>query len=117
MLLLFAVAADAPLQFHVDGTEFANAVYHTVCTTGRMSCSRDIYMRFWNEKYKATPEDVRRIHRGDGRTGERGAGLATAAVSAERFRVRAGIRNPAARSGGDVRGEIASGFSEAGAQA
>jgi hypothetical protein len=41
----------------VDATEFANTVYHTVCATGRMSCSRDIYMRFWNEKYKATPED------------------------------------------------------------
>jgi hypothetical protein len=57
MLLLFAVAAAVPLQFHVDATEFANTVYHTVCTTGRMSCSRDIYMRFWNEKYKATQED------------------------------------------------------------
>jgi hypothetical protein len=59
MLLLFALAAAAPLRFHVDATEFANAVYHTVCTTGRMSCSRDIYMRFWNEKYKATPEDAK----------------------------------------------------------
>ena len=57
MLLLFAVAAVAPLRFHVDATEFANTVYHTVCTTGRTSCSRDIYMRFWNEKNKATPED------------------------------------------------------------
>jgi hypothetical protein len=57
MLLLFAVAAAAPLHFHVDATEFANTVYHTVCTTGRMSCSRDIYMRFWNERYKVTPED------------------------------------------------------------
>lgn len=26
-----------------------------------MSCSCDIYMRFWNEKYKATPEDVRHL--------------------------------------------------------
>src|ERR1700730_9826097 len=57
MLLLFAVAVAAPLQFHVDATEFANTVYHTVCTTGRISCSRDIYLRFGNEKYKATPED------------------------------------------------------------
>src|SRR5215469_6117825 len=57
MLLLFAVAADAPLQFHVDATEFANTVYHTVCTTGRMGCSRDIYTRFWNEKDRAMPED------------------------------------------------------------
>src|ERR1043165_3724464 len=57
MLLLLAVAATAPLRFHVDATEFANTVYHTACTTGRMSCSRDIYLRFWNEKYKVTPED------------------------------------------------------------
>jgi hypothetical protein len=57
MLLLFAVAAAVPLHFHVDATEFANTVYHTVCTTGRMSCSNDIYTRFWNEKYHATPED------------------------------------------------------------
>jgi hypothetical protein len=50
MLLLFAMAAAAPLHFHVDATEFANTVYHRVCTTGRMNCSRDIYMRFWNER-------------------------------------------------------------------
>src|ERR1700730_18087852 len=57
MLLLFAMAAAVPLQFHVDATEFANTVYHTVCTTRRMRCSREIYLRFWKEKYKGTPED------------------------------------------------------------
>jgi hypothetical protein len=59
MLLLLAVAVAAPLRFHVDGTEFANTVYHTVCTTGYMSCSHDIYRRFWHEKYKAAPDDQR----------------------------------------------------------
>ena len=59
MLLLFAVAAVAPLHFHVDATEFANTVYHTVCATGNMICSRDIYSRFWNEKYRVTPDDQR----------------------------------------------------------
>jgi hypothetical protein len=59
MLLLFAVAVAAPLHFHVDGTEFANTVYHTVCTTGHMSCSHDIYKRFWYEKYKTAPDDQR----------------------------------------------------------
>lgn len=57
MLLLLAVAATAPLHFHADATEFANTVYHTACTTGQMVCSRDIYMRFWNDKYRPTPED------------------------------------------------------------
>ena len=42
MFLLFALAAAAPLQFDVEANEFAKTVYHTVCTTGRMSCSRDI---------------------------------------------------------------------------
>jgi hypothetical protein len=59
MLLLLAVAAAAPLRFHVDATEFANTVYHTLCTAGPMSCSHDIYERFWKEKYKAAPEDQR----------------------------------------------------------
>src|SRR5712671_2448680 len=61
MVLLFAIVAAAPLQFHFDGTEFANAVYHTACMTGRLNCSRAVYLRFWNEKYQATPEDGARF--------------------------------------------------------
>lgn len=57
MFLLLAVATVAPLRFHVDATEFANTVYHIACTAGRMNCSRDIYLRFWNETYKAVAED------------------------------------------------------------
>src|SRR5215472_9665136 len=70
MLLLLAFAVHAPLRFHVDATEFANTVYHTVCTTGQMSCSRDIYMRFWNEKYNATPEDRKHFDAFTGVMGE-----------------------------------------------
>src|SRR5579872_7119648 len=61
MLLLLAVTVAVPLQFHVDATEFVNAVYHTACVTGRLNCSRDLYQRFWNEKYQATPEDRARF--------------------------------------------------------
>ncbi len=61
MLLMLAVAAAAPLQFHVDATEFVNAVYHTACVTARINCSRGLYQRFWNEKYKMTPEDRARF--------------------------------------------------------
>ncbi len=58
---MFAVAGVAPLHFHFDATEFANAAYHTACVTGRLSCSRDLYQRFWNEKYHVTPEDGKRF--------------------------------------------------------
>src|SRR5260370_10659807 len=61
MVLFFAIAAALPLQFHFDATEFANAVYHTACVTGRLICSRDVYLRFWNEKYHTTPEDGARF--------------------------------------------------------
>ena len=57
MVLLFAIAAALPLHFHVDATEFANTVYQTACVTGRITCSRAIYHRFWDEKYHATAED------------------------------------------------------------
>ena len=56
-MLLLAVAAALPLHFHFDATEFANTVYQTACVTGRIICSREIYHRFWDEKYHATPED------------------------------------------------------------
>jgi hypothetical protein len=61
MLLLLAVTAAVPLQFHFDASEFVNAVYHTACVTGRLHCSHDLYQRFWNEKYQATPEDRSRF--------------------------------------------------------
>jgi hypothetical protein len=61
MVLLLAMAAAVPLQSHFDATEFANAVYHTACMTGRLNCSRDVYQRFWNEKYHATPDDGARF--------------------------------------------------------
>jgi hypothetical protein len=61
MVLLLAVAAAIPLHFRFDAGEFTNAVYQTVCVTGRITCSRDIYQRFWHAKYHATPEDEARF--------------------------------------------------------
>lgn len=61
MVLLFAVAAAIPLHFHFDATEFSNAAYHTACVSGRLICSQQLYLRFWNEKYHSTPEDMARF--------------------------------------------------------
>ena len=61
MVLLLAVAAAVPIHFHFDATEFVNAVYHTACVSGRPICSRDVYLRFWNEKYHSTTEDGSRF--------------------------------------------------------
>ncbi len=62
MLLFVAAAAVLPFQFHVDAAEFANTVYHTACLNGRMVCSREIYQRFWKERYRETTEDEARFH-------------------------------------------------------
>src|SRR5258708_6628925 len=61
MVLFFAIAVAVPLLFHFDATEFANAVYDTACVTGRLICSQDVYLRFWNENYHVTPEDGARF--------------------------------------------------------
>lgn len=60
-MLLFAVAALAPLRFHVDASQFANAVYHVACLTGRAPCTKTVFERFWNEQYHVTREDGRRF--------------------------------------------------------
>jgi len=62
MVFFIALAAAVPLHFHLDATEFADAVYHTACVTGRIVCSRAIYERFWEEKYHATQEDQARFN-------------------------------------------------------
>lgn len=56
-MLFLALLAAAPLQFHFDASEFANAVYHVGCLTGRLACTQTLYTKFWNEKYHATRED------------------------------------------------------------
>ena len=60
-MLFLAVAALAPLHFHVDLSEFANAVYHVGCLTDRIACSKPVIARFWNEDYHVTEEDGARF--------------------------------------------------------
>jgi len=60
-MLFLAVAALAPLHFHVDLSEFANAVYHVACLTDRLACSKPIFAKFWNEEYHVTKEDADRF--------------------------------------------------------
>lgn len=37
-------------------------MYQTACITGRITCSREIYERFWDEKYHVTQEDEARFN-------------------------------------------------------
>ena len=60
-MLFLALAAAVPLHFHFDASEFANTVYHVACLTDRVSCTKKIYARFWNEKYNVTREDGARF--------------------------------------------------------
>jgi hypothetical protein len=60
-MLFLAVAALAPLHFHVDLSEFANAVYHVACLTDRIACSKPIFAKFWNEEYHVTEQDGARF--------------------------------------------------------
>jgi hypothetical protein len=60
-MLFLAVAALAPLHFHVDISEFTNAVYHVACLTDRIACSKPIFAKFWNEEYHVTEQDGARF--------------------------------------------------------
>jgi hypothetical protein len=60
-MLLLALVVAAPLHFHFDASEFANAVYHVGCLTGRLACTKTVYTKFWNEKYNVTREDGARF--------------------------------------------------------
>src|SRR5262249_47158035 len=60
-MLFLALLAAAPLHFHFDASEFANAVYHVGCLTDRLACAKTAYTKFWNEKYSATREDGARF--------------------------------------------------------
>src|SRR6266567_1084251 len=60
-MLFLALLAAAPLHFHFDASEFANAVYHVGCLTDRLACTKRVYTKCWNEKYRVTPEDGARF--------------------------------------------------------
>ena len=56
-MFLLALIVAAPLHLHFDASEFANAVYHVACLTGRLACTQAVYAKFWNETYNVTRED------------------------------------------------------------
>jgi hypothetical protein len=58
ILLTAAKPAGAPLdmRLHIDASLRTNAVYHLACLAGSVSCSRDIFERFWKD----------RLHESDG---------------------------------------------------
>lgn len=59
-ILLMAVrSAGAPLdmQLHIDASLRTNAVYHLACLAGSISCSRDIFERFWKDRLHESIDD------------------------------------------------------------
>jgi hypothetical protein len=51
--------AGAPLdmRLHVDASLRTNAVYHLACLGGSISCSRDIFERFWKDRLHESVDD------------------------------------------------------------
>ena len=51
--------AGAPLEMrlHVDASLRTNAVYHLACLGGSISCSRDIFERFWKDRLHESADD------------------------------------------------------------
>src|ERR1700716_535373 len=63
-ILLMAVRpAGAPLdmRLHVDASLRTNAVYHLACLGGSISCSRDIFERFWKDRLHESVDDRERV--------------------------------------------------------
>ena len=60
-MFLLALLAAAPLHFHVDATEYVNAVYHVGCLTDRIACSKAVYSKFWNSTLKLTSQDSAKL--------------------------------------------------------
>src|SRR5690349_23874488 len=52
-------SAGAPLdmRLHVDASLRTNAVYHLACLGGSISCSREIFERFWNDRLHESADD------------------------------------------------------------
>ena len=51
--------AGAPLdmRLHIDASLRTNAVYHLACLGGSISCSRDIFERFWRDRLHESVDD------------------------------------------------------------
>jgi hypothetical protein len=51
--------AGAPLdmRLHIDASLRTNAVYHLACLGGSITCSRDIFQRFWKDRLHESVDD------------------------------------------------------------
>ena len=54
---MLALLALTSIRFHVVASEFANAVYHVSCLTGRIQCTNAVFTDFWNNRYAVTRDD------------------------------------------------------------
>ena len=45
------------IELHVDLNERVNAVYHLACLARNISCSTDVFERFWKERLGWTDTD------------------------------------------------------------
>ena len=50
------VAADE-VRLHVDASLRVNAVYHVACLAGSLSCTTEVFKRFWTTRLHESPED------------------------------------------------------------
>jgi hypothetical protein len=57
--LMAARPAGAPLEMrlHIDASLRTNAVYHLACLGRSISCSRDIFERFWRDRLHESDDD------------------------------------------------------------
>jgi len=65
-ILIMAVrSASAPLdmRLHIDASLRTNAVYHLACLGGSISCSRDIFERFWKDRLHESVDDRQTVVR------------------------------------------------------
>lgn len=61
--LIGVTAASAPLEMrlHVDASLRTNAVYHLACLAGSITCSRDVFERFWKDRLHESADDRRTV--------------------------------------------------------
>jgi hypothetical protein len=52
-----AEVAPLDMRLHIDASLRTNAVYHLGCLGGSISCSRDIFERFWKERLHESDDD------------------------------------------------------------
>ncbi len=52
-------AGSPHMEFVVENGPHANLVYHAVCIAGKISCSREAYLKLWQEKLAWSAGDER----------------------------------------------------------